>query len=177
MYGKHIKNSFYCYWYRAKTKRDIHTWIVIFNSPWVVFSPITSVQSFWLSRQPLPSCPRSSCSMRLSFHIPRGSVLLWTSLAPGPSPSSNKIAGLALGRGPGLASWLFTGKRWNAGAGILDFNNCQLSVIKVNKKNTDRAIDRLLETLGLAITLKEWQRQAVNGNDVFVTMPTGYGKS
>ena len=59
---------------------------------------------------------------------------------------------------------------------VLNFNNCQLSVINVNK-NTNRANDRSLEVLGLAITLKEWQRQAVDGNDVFVTMPTGYGKS
>ena len=35
----------------------------------------------------------------------------------------------------------------------------------------------MLEALGLAITLKERQRQAVDGNDVFVTMLTGYGKS
>ena len=51
-----------------------------------------------------------------------------------PSPSGNRIAGAALGRGSGLASALFTGKRK---ALVLDFNNCQLSVINVNKKTTD----------------------------------------
>ena len=44
--------------------------------------------------------------------------------------------------------------------------------------HTDRAIDHSLEVLpGLAITPKERQRQTVDGNDVFITMPTGYGKS
>ena len=44
---------------------------------------------------------------------------------------------------------------------VLDFNYLILKIIKVNKNNTDRAIDRLLEALGLAITLKERQRQAI----------------
>ena len=47
--------------------------------------------------------------------------------------------------------------------------------------DTDKAIDRSLEVLGLGITLKEQQRLAikkfVDGIDVFVAMPTGYGKS
>ena len=53
-----------------------------------------------------------------------------------------------------------------------------LKIFKVTKNNTDRAIDRSIEVLpGLAIIPKEQQRQAVDGNDMFVTVPTGYEKS
>ena len=66
----------------------------------------------------------------------------------------------------GLGSWV--GSSW-ASAGMLalvfDFNNYYLYnikiIIKVNKNNTDRAIDCSLEVLGLAITLKKQQRQAI----------------
>ena len=97
--------------------------------------------------------------------------LYYSNLALGPSSSDNKIAGAALGRGLRVDS-----SRANAGmlALVLDFNNCQLAVIKINKTEL------------LTARLKRWvwpslwrssREKSVDGNDVFVTMLTGYGKS
>ena len=84
-----------------------------------------------------------------------------TSLAPGPSLSGNKIAGWHWGEDLGSqVDLLFTGKCCNVGAGVRFYLILKL-IIKVNKKNTDRSIDCLLEVLGLAITLKKRQRQAI----------------
>lgn len=45
----------------------------------------------------------------------------------------------------------------------------------------DSAIDRAIDFLGLEVTLKEEQREALRvflgGKDVFVALPTGFGKS
>ena len=103
-------------------------------------------------------------------------ALYWPSLTQALPLPVIKLRGQSWGEG--LGSWVDS-SRANAGmqALVLDFNNCQLSnFINVNKKSTDRAIDRSLQVLGLVITLKERQRQAMDGNDMFVTMPTGYGK-
>ena len=45
----------------------------------------------------------------------------------------------------------------------------------------DSAIDRAVDFLGLEVTLKEQQREALrvflSGKDVFIALPTGFGKS
>ena len=53
--------------------------------------------------------------------------------------------------------------RANAGmlALVLVTNYLILKIIKISKKSTDRAIECSLEVLGLAITLKERQRQGI----------------
>ena len=168
MYEKHIKNSFYSA--NDAERKQNATYIHELSLCSVLFDPFDSHDS-------------------RSHHVHKVAVLcVWVSTShevvyccelawhQAPPLLVIKLRGWCWGEG--LGSWADY-SRTNTGMQVLvlDFNNCQLSVIKVNNKNTDRAIDRSLEVLGLAITLKERQRQAVDGNNVFITMPTSYGKS
>ena len=61
-------------------------------------------------------------------------------------------------------------------------HGCGLVVrLCMDAASVEKAIDRSVELLGLQLTLKDEQRDAirtfVSGRDVFVALPTGFGKS